>query len=495
MPEDLTPPEEFPSPRDRAFGDIVVAMGLADRQAVNAAMAGQMRYVFAGMEVPPLPRLLVAANVISRSQAERALALLASRAQEGDPGLAPDADYADTSRPVAAPDEGVADLVPAPEAGTVQEAPVIIRPGEAQAAAVSPAAPAPPAPAEKPMAAPRITYPTDTGTVEIIMPVGHPDEDTVLKPEDGPAPAPQPPASQGAPGEPIKGYKIISRISQDETGAIFKARQLAMDRLVALKILPPKMTADRAFVDRFLTEARNAGQLNHPSLTRVHEIGRTDKYYFYSMELVEGKTLEDNIKLGGRMEALRALQVIREVCRAVEHMAAKGLVHGEISPRAVTITGEGVVKLSMAGLGGARGSTRYLVGDRYHYVAPERALSSKFDVRADLYSAGALLYYGLTGQHPYTGANANEVLSQSFSQPPPDPRLVVPELAADVARVVVKAMDKDPAGRYRSPAEMLAALEPAMAAAKPRAGLGARPPTRVKTAAVARRIYHRRRRR
>ena len=474
MPEEATPPQEFPSPRDRAFGDIVVQMGLADRQAVNATLTVQFRYAFAGQEVPPLPRLLVARKVISRSQAERALAQLARQAQ-GNPQLAPDRRYTETAEAPPPVDEG---------AGAAAAAPVIIPPS------------VPPAGATPLPRAPRITYPTETGTVEIIMPVGGGEHDTTARPEPGPAGGPPPPpVAPAAPGEPIKGYKILTRISQDETGAIFKARQLAMDRLVALKVLPPKMTADRVFVDRFLTEARNAGQLNHPSLTRVHEIGRTDKYYFYSMELVEGKSLEENIKLAGRMEAIRALQVIMEVCRVIEHMAAKGLTHGEISPQAVTTTTEGTVKLSMAGLGGLRSSTRYLLGDRYHYVAPERALSSRFDVRADLYSAGAVLFYALTGQHPYTGSNANQVLSQSLALPPPDPRSVIPELAAAVAKVVTKAMAKDPNERFRNAAEMIAAVEAAMAAAKPRPPVaGLRPPTRYKTSAVRRIHSHRRRR-
>jgi tRNA A-37 threonylcarbamoyl transferase component Bud32 len=477
MTADSPEPQEFPTPRDRAFGDIVVEMGLAEREAVNAALSAQLKCAFAGSEIPALPRLLVSRKVISRSQAERALAQLAQRAQAGDLRLMPD--------------EAYSVLLDAPAlAGNAPEAasagPVILQPPRPPPASAGSALPR----------APRIAYPTETGTVEIIMPVGGGDHDTTLRPEQSQgAVPPPPPMAASTPGEPIKGYKILGRISQDDTGAVFKARQLAMDRLVALKILPPKMTADRTFVERFLTEARNAGQLNHPSLTRVHEIGRTDKYYFYSMELVEGKNLEDNIKLGGRMEVLRALHVTLDLCRAIEHMAAKGLVHGEISPQAVVITSEGTVKLTMAGLGsGARSGTRFLLGDRYHYVAPERVLTTKFDSRADLYSAGAVLYYALTGQHPYTGSNANAVLNQSLSQPPPDPRAVVSELPADVAKVVTMAMAKAVSARFRNAAEMVAAIETAMVAAKPRTLGGIRPPTRFKTSAV-RRLPPRRRRR
>jgi serine/threonine-protein kinase len=308
------------------------------------------------------------------------------------------------------------------------------------------------------------------------------------------------PATSASPSEPISGYRLLARLSSDETGTIFKAKQVAMDRLVALKVLPPKMTANRPFVDSFLREARDAGQLNHPNLVRVHEVGHIGNYYFYSMELVQGQSLEDNIKHGGRMPPTRALQVTKEVVKAVEHMATKGLLHGEISPEVVIITNEGAVKVLLAGLGRSRGdNTRFLVGDRFHYVAPERALSDQFDARADLYSAGGLLYYMLTGQHPYTGANANQVLDKHFSAPIPNPKEIITDLAADVAKVVTKAMSKNRPERFAGPREMLEAIDKGLAVLKPRGTrrtkLGTRATRHTTTGAAAVRLKRRRRRR
>ncbi len=528
MPEEATPLEEFPSPRDRAFGDIVVDMGLSSRAAVEEALGLQVRYAFSGQEVPSLPQLLVGRGLITRKQAERALSKLAENAGDS-PELVPDAPFSETSKQLPALDDG----------GSLDEGPRIIMPASAlKKPDTGLQAPAPAAPTIEPPAGPTIEpaagaaeeqekaaagstklpplpviehapeEPLDTGTVEIIMPVGG--ETTVQAPKAKRPPEPPPlepphpvPATKTRPSEPISGYKLLARVSADETGTVFKARQVAMDRLVALKILPPKMTADRSFVDSFLKEARDAGQLNHPNLVRVHEVGRTGNYYFYSMELVEGQNLEQNIKLGGRMMPARALQVTTEVCRAVEHMASKSLLHGEISPEAVVITSEGAVKVLLAGLGRSRAdNTRFLVGDRYHYVAPERALSESFDVRADLYSAGAVLYYALTGQHPYTGSNANEVLGQHFTAPVPNPKGILTDLAADVAKVVTKAMAKNRTGRFGSPAEMISALEAALAASKPRRPRGTRKGTRATrgtrnttTGAGAIRIKRRRRRR
>ncbi len=582
MPDEATSPEEFPSPRDRAFGDIVVDMGLASEEAVEEALGLQVRCAFSGEEVPSLPQILVGKGFITSGQADRALRKLAEVAEEVEIELAPDPSFSNTSKKLpamddlASLDDGPRIIMPASalkepsgitEAATGKEIPAeepaspeprILKPASSRDAAEAAPEPADgevrgeeadeaeapveaaaeaepeeelpereagqeeeaqkeeedraPAPADTVKSTqlpsvPSIEHapdePLETGTVEIIMPVMRQSADgapaapapAARKPRAGVPPHPIP-ATKSSPSEPIHGYKLLARISADETGTIFKAKQVAMDRLVALKVLPPKMTADHSFVDNFLREARDAGQLNHPNLVRVHEIGRTGNYFFYSMELVQGQTLEQNIKLGGRMPAARALQVTMEVVRAIDHMSTKGLLHGEISPEVVTITNEGAVKVLLAGLGRSRSdNTRFLVGDRYHYVAPERALADAFDVRADLYSAGALLFYALTGQHPYTGANANQVLDQHFSAPVPNPKEIVTELAADVAKVVTKAMAKNRTERFGSPAEMIQAIEKAVNATKPRrTGRTARAGTRHTTTGT-RAVHLRRRRR
>jgi serine/threonine protein kinase len=197
------------------------------------------------------------------------------------------------------------------------------------------------------------------------------------------------------------------------------------------------------------------------------------------MELVEGKSLEENVKLGGRMESQRAVQMSLEVCRAIEHMAAKGLVHGDLWPRTVILLNEGGVKLAMGALGGARSADRFLIGGRHNYVAPERVGAGRPDIRADIYSAGGVLFYALTGQHPFTGVEPRAVLSPNYQGPVPDPRTVLPNLFTTVATVVCRAMARNPDERYRTPAEMVAALETAAAAIKPRAtGTTHRPATR-----------------
>jgi serine/threonine-protein kinase len=510
MPEDAAPLEEFPSPRDRAFGDIVVEMGLASRDAVEEALGLQVRYAFSGKEVPPLPQVLVGQGVITSGQVHRALAKLAAAAGD-QPALAPDSAFTNTSKKLPALDDlgsledGPRIILPAAALKDPTQSPTIEPPsagtaGDALSGEEEPAAESGEAGESKPVAeggkaapvvrvlpsVPRIEHrppkTAETGTVEIIMPVGggEPEvrepEEAAQEPAGGDAPPPYPvPATRPSLAEPISGYKLLARLGTDETGTIFRAKQVAMDRLVALKILPPKMTANRAFVDNFLKEARDAGQLNHPNLVRVHEVGHIGNYYFYSMELVQGQSLEENIKHGGRMPPTRALQVTMEVVKAIEHMSSKGILHGEISPEVVSITNEGAVKVLLAGLGRARkDNTRFLVGDRYHYVAPERALSENFDVRADLYSAGALLYYALTGQHPYTGANANQVLDQHFTAPVPNPKEVTTDLAADVAKVVTRSMAKNRTERFGSPQEMIAAIEKALQAAKPRGTRGTR---------------------
>jgi serine/threonine-protein kinase len=470
MPDETSQLEEFPSPRDRAFAGIVVEMGLATRKIVDQALSLQVRCAFSGKEVPTLPQILVAEEALTEAQARRALHRL-SEVSQGQPQLAPDADFSNTSkvlpalREVASLEDGPRIVIPA---SALKEP----EPSDRASDADDSAAKLPPVPQIRHQP----EHDLDSGTVEIIMPVARGGDTTVSRPEEfreAAARDSQPrypiPATRTSPAEPISGYQLQARLSKDETGAVFRAKQIAMDRLVALKVLPPSMTADRAFVDRFLKEARDAGQLNHPNLVRVHEVGHIGQYYFYSMELVQGLTVSESIRRSGRMPPARALQVTAEMVRAVEHMSSKGIVHGEISPDAVTLSDEGAVKVLLAGLGRARAeSTRFLVGERCHYVAPERVVSSDFDVRADLYSAGAVLYFMLTARHPYTGANPNQILDQHFSAAVPNPKEVLPELAAGVARVVTKSMRKNRTERFGSPADMLAAIDRGLEALKPR---------------------------
>jgi serine/threonine-protein kinase len=508
MPEDTEEIEEFPTPLDRAFCDVVVEMGLSSRETTEAALALQIRCALSGKEVPSAPQLLVGQGMITAAQADRALAKLAEYSSADGPRLIPDAGFSDTSKKLPAMDD----------LGSLDDGPRIILPASAlkepapPGPAIIPGPASSPAPAQAPAASGplppvatiehRAEEPVETATVEIIMPTAG--DTTVRAPETpggGSAPPHPVPAQKPSSSEPISGYKLQSRLSTDETGTVFKAQQIAMDRLVALKVLPPKMTKDRSFVDDFLREARDAGQLNHPNLVRVHEVGRTGNYYFYSMELVQGQTLENSIKLGGRMPAARALQVAAELLRAVDHMAGKNVIHGEISPSTVVMTDEGAIKVLLARLGRARqNNTRFLLGDNYHYVAPERVLTDTYDVRADLYSVGAVLYYALTGQHPYSGANANQVLDQHFSAPVPNPKDVVPDLAADVARVVTRGMAKNRTERFGGPREMLEAIEAAQAVSKPRLARGTgfsttRQTTQQTSTGAARARLQRRRRR
>jgi Protein kinase domain len=265
--------------------------------------------------------------------------------------------------------------------------------------------------------------------------------------------------------EPISGYKLLSRLAVDKTGTVFKARQTAMDRLVALKVLPPSKTSDAQFVETFFKEARSAGQLNHPNLVRVHEVGRTGRYYFYSMELIQGRTLSELVVKNGHVHPSKALALTVDVLKAIEHMSSKNMHHGELCPDAITITKQKTVKVLLYGLGQARSAnTRYLIGDRCHYVAPERIITHDCDVRADIYSAGAVLFYMLTGQHPFPGANPNDVLNQHVSAPIPDPREYIDGISSNTAGIVMKALAKKRTKRFGSPGEMISSIERILAA-------------------------------
>jgi serine/threonine-protein kinase len=238
-----------------------------------------------------------------------------------------------------------------------------------------------------------------------------------------------------------------------------------MDRIVALKVLPPGKTKDQSFVESFLTEARNAGRLNHPNLIRVHEVGRWNDLYYYSMEYVEGVTLLDLMDEfeGGRLDAKRAINIFMQVAAALDHGFRMNIIHREIRPNSVMITEGDQAKLD--GLGMTRDeTTRFLEGENAYYVAPEQAKNGNVDTRSDLYCLGCTLYHALTGEPPFQGGGPKEILGRRLLAEVPNPLDVNEEIPKDLAAVCVKMMARDPQARFQTPNELTDAFKKILAA-------------------------------
>lgn len=251
--------------------------------------------------------------------------------------------------------------------------------------------------------------------------------------------------------------EILELLGQGGMGAVYKARQVKLRRLVALKILPPVVAQAPGFAERFAREARTLARLNHPHIVAVHDFGEVDGLYYLVMEYVEGVNLRQTLR-GGKLPPRRAVPLVATLCETLQYAHEMGVVHRDIKPENVLLDGQGRVKVAdfgLAKLGGQTLAAERLTGTAQamgtpHYMAPEqwdRPLA--VDHRADVYAVGVVLYEALTGELPLG-------------------RFALPSekagLDARLDGVVLRALEKSPEMRFQKMSEMKAALE---AAAKP----------------------------
>lgn len=268
-------------------------------------------------------------------------------------------------------------------------------------------------------------------------------------------------------GQKLGGYHIQTRIGVGGMGEVYKATQMALGRTVALKILTPDLTADRTFVERFLSEARAAGRLNHPNVIGVHEVGQENGVYYLSMEYVGGGSVQDMISRGRKLDQLRATEIVLQAAKALEYAEKVAIVHCDIKPDNLMLTDAGEVRLADLGIAkslnekGKADQSEGVFGSP-HYMAPEQARGLPLDHRADIYSLGVTFFRMLSGKVPFTGKDAKEIMEkQVFDEPEPMKRLE-PRLAPMVYQVLDRMMRKKPGERYQTATSLIKDLERAV---------------------------------
>jgi tRNA A-37 threonylcarbamoyl transferase component Bud32 len=246
--------------------------------------------------------------------------------------------------------------------------------------------------------------------------------------------------------------EILELLGQGGMGAVYKARQVKLDRLVALKVLPPGSTNDISFAERFVREARALARLNHPSITGVHDFGEVNGLYYLVMEYVDGVNLRQTLT-AGKLEPRQALATICELCSAMQYAHEMGVVHRDIKPENILLDRHGRVKVADFGLAkliGANHPNDRLTAARHamgtpHYMAPEQwERPLEVDHRADVYSLGIVFYEMLTGELPLG------------KFPLPSQKA---EVDSRVDDVVLHAIEKEPKQRFQKMSEMKSAVE------------------------------------
>jgi serine/threonine-protein kinase len=260
----------------------------------------------------------------------------------------------------------------------------------------------------------------------------------------------------------IDGYTILEKIAQGGMGAVYRARQTSMDRIVAIKVLLPKFAKEKDAVDRFLREAKAIARLSHPNIVAGIDAGFTNGIYYYAMEFVDGESMDKLVKREGAMHWSQALPVVQQVAEALNHAHAMGLVHRDIKPGNILRLRDGSVKLADLGLARmASGDDIYLTQTGVilgtpAYLSPEQARSERsIDIRSDLYSLGITLFEFLSGRPPFESDNSLVIVTKHTSTDVPVQKLADAGVPSDIVEVVRKMCARDRRVRYQSPEQLL----------------------------------------
>jgi beta-lactam-binding protein with PASTA domain/tRNA A-37 threonylcarbamoyl transferase component Bud32 len=267
-------------------------------------------------------------------------------------------------------------------------------------------------------------------------------------------------------------YELDGIVGRGGMAEVYRARDIRLDRIVAVKTLREDLARDQTFQARFRREAQSAASLNHPSIVAVYDTGEDDTdgshIPYIVMEYVDGRTLRELLREDRRLLPERALEITDGVLRALDYSHRNGIVHRDIKPGNVMLTRDGKVKVMDFGIARAVSDaqatmtqTAQVIGTA-QYLSPEQARGERVDARSDLYSTGCLLYELLTGRPPFLGDSPVAIAYQHVRENPVPPSRVDPEVPQWADAIVLRAMEKDPRDRYQSAAEMRADIQRAL---------------------------------
>lgn len=274
-------------------------------------------------------------------------------------------------------------------------------------------------------------------------------------------------------GKTLGRYQIISPIGKGGMGEVYQARDVRLDRTVALKLLPAEVAADKERMRRFVREAKAASALNHPNVAHIYEIGEEGSLSFIAMEYVEGQTLADRIN-GQPIEVSEIIKIGIQIADALDEAHRKGITHRDIKPANVMLNERGLVKVLDFGLAKvaqpiaqniacdkstmARTAPGVVMGT-VPYMSPEQAVGDDVDHRSDIFSLGVLLYEMLAGRRPFAGATVSETIAAILRDEPPSLSDHLPGVSRELAKIISRALRKDREDRYQAAKDLLLDLQ------------------------------------
>jgi serine/threonine protein kinase len=256
-------------------------------------------------------------------------------------------------------------------------------------------------------------------------------------------------------------FEIIAELGRGGMAVVYKARQTDLDRIVALKILPPELTSDQSYVARFRQEARSAARLEHPHIMPIYEVGEVAGYHYIAMKFIQGRTLKQLLQQEGALPVKRAAHILAQVGEALDYAHRQGIIHRDIKPSNVMITDDGWIYLTDFGLARGIGSSSSgltiagTVMGTPEYMSPEQAQGlPNVGPPTDIYALGVMLYELLTGAFPFKAETPMAMLAARLVHAPIPPRDIRGDLPPAVEDVIMRALARKPEARFASAGEM-----------------------------------------
>jgi predicted ATPase/tRNA A-37 threonylcarbamoyl transferase component Bud32 len=258
-------------------------------------------------------------------------------------------------------------------------------------------------------------------------------------------------------------YAVLKKLGEGGKGIVFKARDTALNRVVAIKMLKSAVSTEEGY-SRFMREAQAVAKLNHPNIVSIYDIGKEDEKQFFVLEFIDGMSLRELIRTypEGICDIQTVLRIGIDVCSALHYAHSQGVLHRDIKPENILITEEGTAKLMDFGLAKMVGEPSItqegIIVGTVAYVAPENALGKGADARSDLYSFGAVLYEAVTGKPPFSGEDTVKIIFSHIHDYAVSPSRLNPKVPQALSECIMKLLEKEPSKRYQSAADLLTVL-------------------------------------
>ena len=261
-------------------------------------------------------------------------------------------------------------------------------------------------------------------------------------------------------------YVLERRLGRGGMGVVYLARELRLDRRVAIKLLPPERAIQPLARERFLREARTAAQLSHPGIVPIFAVHEVSDFVYFAMAYVDGDTLGRRVRQQGPLPYDTAARLLEEVARALAYAHDRGVVHRDVKPDNILLdlaTGRALVSdFGIARVGSDTTTGPQRVVGTAEFMSPEQVLGERVDPRSDLYSLGVVGFFALSGELPFVGPNDMSVLARHVSEPPPPLASVAPGVPPRLAETIDRCLAKDPGARFPNGAALADALAAAL---------------------------------